>query len=301
MPQISVIVPVYNTEKYLHRCIDSILSQTFTDFELLLINDGSKDNSGAICDEYAQKDNRVRVFHKENGGVSSARKFGVENARGTFITFLDSDDTFIEEVLISIAKEMDSNIDILVTSCKYSSFVTQEQFQEDLISNKINAALHGRFFRNDIISESLLDIPRYFVIGEDLILNLCSSLYARRIKYLSTVIYKYNLNVESITQNFKRTWEYERKFHLLIRDVFLNKLHKVSNRIYVYYQILFLQGCKLAILDKSRIDYTDPEWKKMKDVLNEHREMLWWDERLTIDIRSSWFCRNLIRILYKFI
>ena len=146
-----------------------------------------------------------------------------------------------------------------------------------------------------------MDIPRYFVIGEDLILNLSSSLYARRIKYLSTVIYKYNLNIESITQNFKRTWEYERKFHLLIRDVFLNKLHKVSKRIYVYYQILFLQGCKLAILDKSRIDYTDPEWKKMKDVLNEHREMLRWDERLVIDVRLSWFCRNLIRILYKFI
>ena len=81
-PKISVIVPVYNAEKYLHRCIDSILSQTFTDFELLLINDGSKDSSGAICDEYAAKDNRVRVFHKENGGVSSARNLGLDNANG---------------------------------------------------------------------------------------------------------------------------------------------------------------------------------------------------------------------------
>lgn len=81
-PKISVIVPVYNADKYLHRCIDSILSQTFTDFELLLIDDGSKDKSGAICDEYAEKDFRVKVFHKENGGVSSARNAGLDNMRG---------------------------------------------------------------------------------------------------------------------------------------------------------------------------------------------------------------------------
>lgn len=92
MPKISVIVPVYNTEKYLHRCIDSILAQTFTDFELLLIDDGSKDNSGKICDEYAAKDSRVRVFHKENRGVSSARNMGLDNAKGEWVTFADSDD-----------------------------------------------------------------------------------------------------------------------------------------------------------------------------------------------------------------
>lgn len=91
-PKISVIVPVYNAEKYLHRCMDSILAQTFTDFELLLIDDGSKDQSGAICDEYARKDERVRVWHKENGGVSSARNVGLDNARGEWVTFSDSDD-----------------------------------------------------------------------------------------------------------------------------------------------------------------------------------------------------------------
>lgn len=81
-PKISVIVPVYNVEKYLSRCIDSILAQTFTDFELLLIDDGSNDNSGNICDDYVKKDNRIRVFHKENGGVSSARNLGLTRQRG---------------------------------------------------------------------------------------------------------------------------------------------------------------------------------------------------------------------------
>lgn len=91
-PNISVIVPVYNAEKCLYRCIDSILSQTFTDFELLLIDDGSKDSSGKICDEYAEKDCRVRVFHKENGGVSSACNLGLDNAKCDWIAFCDSDD-----------------------------------------------------------------------------------------------------------------------------------------------------------------------------------------------------------------
>lgn len=80
-----MIVPVYNVEKYLRRCIDSILSQTFSDFELLLIDDGSKDKSGDICDEYAAKDARIRVFHKDNGGVSSARNLGLVKANGEFI------------------------------------------------------------------------------------------------------------------------------------------------------------------------------------------------------------------------
>ena len=92
MPQISVVVPVYNTEKYLSQCIDSILAQTFTDFELILINDGSSDTSGKICDDYAQNDSRIVVIHKENGGVSSARNNGLDSAKGEWIMFVDSDD-----------------------------------------------------------------------------------------------------------------------------------------------------------------------------------------------------------------
>ena len=91
MPLVSVIVPVYKAEKYLHKCVDSLLAQTMTDFEVLLINDGSPDRSGAICDEYAAKDSRIRVFHKENGGVSSARNLGILESQGKYITFVDSD------------------------------------------------------------------------------------------------------------------------------------------------------------------------------------------------------------------
>ena len=92
MPLITIIVPVYNTEAYLPRCLDSILGQSFTDYELLLVDDGSTDGSGAICDAYAEKDGRIRVFHKDNRGVSSARNFGLKEAKGTWVCFVDADD-----------------------------------------------------------------------------------------------------------------------------------------------------------------------------------------------------------------
>ena len=96
MPVVSVIVPVYNVEPYLAQCINSILSQSFEDFEVLLVDDGSKDKSGGICDEYAARDSRIRVFHKENGGLSSARNFGLNRANGKYVMFIDSDDFFLE-------------------------------------------------------------------------------------------------------------------------------------------------------------------------------------------------------------
>jgi len=103
MPSISVIVPVYNVEKYIHRCVDSILNQTYTDFELILVDDGSPDNCGAICDEYAQKDSRVVVIHQENGGLSAARNAGIDwafaNSNSEWLTFIDSDDWIHTEYL----------------------------------------------------------------------------------------------------------------------------------------------------------------------------------------------------------
>lgn len=114
MPTISVIVPVFNVEKYLCCCVDSILAQTFTDIEVLLVDDGSTDASGTICDAYAQQDSRVRVFHKENGGASSARNLGLNEARGSLIGFVDSDD--------------------FITKDLYETVLTlQEKYQADMV------------------------------------------------------------------------------------------------------------------------------------------------------------------------
>ena len=119
----SVVVPVYNVEKYLRECVDSILAQSFEDFELILVDDGSKDSSGAICDEYAQQDARVKVIHKENGGQSTARNLGIEAAKGEFAIFLDSDDMICDNNFFAdIHGVAEGNTDVIVFRyCKYYS------------------------------------------------------------------------------------------------------------------------------------------------------------------------------------
>lgn len=115
MCKISIIVPVYNVEKYLKKCVDSILAQTFKDFELILVDDGSPDNSGAMCDQYAKEDARVKVIHKENGGLSSARNAGIEAAKGDYLGFIDSDDfiaTDMYELLYTNSIKEDADVSI---------------------------------------------------------------------------------------------------------------------------------------------------------------------------------------------
>lgn len=179
-PKISVIVPVYNVEKLLHRCIDSILAQTFTDFELLLIDDGSKDKSGVICDEYAEKDYRVRTFHKLNGGVSSARNIGLDNSRGEWICFVDSDD-YVNNVFLE-SWRLQSSIDLIIQG--YWNVINDGQkkdkvLMEDICGNDINAAisilsnyknvgyLWCRCFKHDIIDRNKIRFNERFKIQED--------------------------------------------------------------------------------------------------------------------------------------
>ena len=177
-PKISVIVPVYNVEEYLHRCVDSILFQSYTDFELLLVDDGSPDNCGQICDEYAARDFRVRVFHKPNGGVSSARNLGLDNARGEWIAFVDSDDYIDVDYLAElVAYTKLENVDFVVTLNTISNYTkdshvmlqhddlelfSKYKFQDSgqpwgkLYSNKILEKMGLRFNPNIHLMEDLM-------------------------------------------------------------------------------------------------------------------------------------------------
>lgn len=120
MSLLSIIVPVYNMERFLNDCVDSILSQTFTDFELILVDDGSKDKSPAICDEYAKKDSRVKVIHKANGGVSSARNMGLDVAQFDYVAVLDSDDYVASEMYDTMVKQMQTGAyDLIVCGYDY--------------------------------------------------------------------------------------------------------------------------------------------------------------------------------------
>ena len=119
-PLISIIVPVYKAEKFLHRCVDSILSQTYRNLEIILIDDGSPDRSGEICDEYAVQDNRIRVIHKENGGVSSARNVALDVCTGEYIAFVDSDDYIFPEMYEKMLSTLwEHDVDICICQWQY--------------------------------------------------------------------------------------------------------------------------------------------------------------------------------------
>ena len=135
MPKVSVIIPVYNAEKTLHRCVDSVLAQTFTNFELILINDGSIDESKKICDDYAKKDSRVVVIHKANGGVSSARNKGLDIAQGEWITFVDSDDYILNDFLQNFTYNFDLEICGVQTFGECSTIDTPTK--NEIINNRV--------------------------------------------------------------------------------------------------------------------------------------------------------------------
>jgi glycosyltransferase involved in cell wall biosynthesis len=167
MPIISIIVPIYNVEKYLHRCIDSILAQTFTDFECILIDDGSPDNCPAICDEYAAKDSRIVVIHQKNAGVSAARNAGLNIARGEWIGFVDSDD-WCDTGMFQFLHEnaVKHNADVSICGIKYvnGNTVIQTKKIASLILDRKNAILklfdpnyYGGYSFNKLIKKIYID------------------------------------------------------------------------------------------------------------------------------------------------
>ena len=162
MTKVSVVVPVYNVEKYLNRCIDSILNQTFRDFELILVDDGSTDQSGRICDEYKEKDNRIVVIHKTNGGLSDARNYGIDRAKGEYITFIDSDD-WIKERYIEVL---------------YNNAV---KFKVDISAVNLHKEYDDRSERSCDITEGVFDgkAAMQFLYGDiSIYLNVaCAKLY----------------------------------------------------------------------------------------------------------------------------
>lgn len=155
MPLISVIIPVYNVEKYLNQCINSVLNQGVKDIEIILINDGSTDNSGKICDEYAIKDNRIKVIHKENGGLSDARNSGINLAKGKYLLFLDSDDYWMEDSLFKIYDIAKKDTDIVfLTAAKFfdKSNIIEDTFEcldKDKIKNKTKEQVFNYLAQTD--------------------------------------------------------------------------------------------------------------------------------------------------------
>lgn len=212
IPKISVIVPVYKAEKYLHKCVDSILAQTFNDFELLLVDDGSPDRSGEICDEYAAKDSRIKVFHKENGGVSSARNLGISKAIADWITFIDADDfiapSFLENLYRPIEKG--DKIDFVHAGCSNycdgtisvnQSYAEKKDNTPAFLAVNLRGLIVSKLFNRHILQNHHIVFDERVEIAEDMIFTFDYIQYVDYYVFLSEKGYYYRIdNMESATK-----------------------------------------------------------------------------------------------------
>lgn len=263
MPQISVIVPVYKVEKYLHRCINSILNQTYRDFELILIDDGSPDNSGHICDEYAAKDGRIRVIHQKNSGASAARNAGLDCAVGDYVVFCDSDDLvapmWLEHLVTAVAPDT-------LPVCSFCHDMAQLGKEKELtvdtgmvfprsdyyLYNQCGIAgyLWNAAYSNQVIRENCLRLREQKEQGdynEDLLFNLQYVRYVNNIVYTGYSDYLYDLHEDSLSRGNQRYYfeKYEEKYQLWKSFLEENQQEDQQHRLadtYLYHFLTALNG-----------------------------------------------------------
>ena len=213
-PLISIIIPVYNVEKYLNRCIYSIVNQTYSNVEIILVNDGSKDSSPLICDEWAKKELRIKVIHKKNGGLSDARNTGLRNASGDVISFIDSDDYIYHDMYKTMIGAMiDYNADLVVCGrnvvkdnlktkkfcCGDTKIFTPSEALEELLLHRyVDEAAWDKLYRKELLVN--LEFPLN-EINEDIVIMPKIIQKANKIVHVGVALYNYCLNENSITRS----------------------------------------------------------------------------------------------------
>lgn len=215
MPAISIIVAVYNAEKYLKRCIDSLLSQTFSDFEVLLINDGSTDNSGAMCDEYAKNDSRFKAFHRTNHGVGSTRHFGLNHATGEYTLHVDPDD-WLDDITLQalyntacsqqadmvIIDFMEEYPDKSTRNCQQPTNCETSQVLCDILSSKLQGGCCNKLIKRSCYADFDINFIEGLNWGEDTVTVVRLLQHPIRVSYCADTVYHYDFhsNANSYTR-----------------------------------------------------------------------------------------------------
>ena len=276
MSKISIIVPVYKVEKYLERCLDSIIAQTFTDWECILIDDGSPDNSGKICDEYAKKDERFVVIHQENAGVSVARNAGLDIAKGEYITFVDSDDwvenSFLEEQYNDIISgDYDICICGFVGKGKNKHKVLNGSFSKRLM---FSSKGFGGFSFLRIIHRRIIGIEKFnqnitYLEDTDFFYRLFNE--SVRILWTDKPLYFYENNPSSVTKQigitpyFRSAIDTLEQLYLKENDKILKKILKTT--IYQWYVNLYFSFVRMNIFDGD-------DFEECKEFLKENQKKI---------------------------
>ncbi|GAA4937603.1 hypothetical protein GCM10023314_07730 [Algibacter agarivorans] len=269
---ISVIVPIYKIEAYLSKCIDSILDQSFTDFELILVDNGSPDNCPHICDEYASKDNRIKAIHKEHGGLLSGRKEGLKNAKGKYVAYIDGDDwvdKFYLDILFNLAEV--NNSDLVVTGHfrefegkietvkpSYSGVFGEDEIKSLILpkamyngafcEHEISTYVWSKLFKRELLSEILYEVPGEIVMGEDAAITYTYLSLSKKLTISKIPLYYYRQRHDSILKSIKDTSiEFYRlgvlKNFLKVKlSPFLNKDNLSTQILYYLYSMILVRS-----------------------------------------------------------
>ena len=273
---ISVIVPIYNVEEYLHQCIRSICTQTYTNLEIILVDDGSKDNSREICDSYAEMDNRIVVIHKKNGGLVSARQAGVEIATGDYITYVDGDD-WIEATMYEDMMSHSDDEDIIIEGFYYdrdgklsdgynripNGKYTGEKIKTDILPKMLYSGVFyypgiypivwNKLFKREIIKDIQLDVNPNISMGEDVAVTYFCIQNAESIRLLSSKHYHYRINPKAMTKKYDPRY-FEKIYNLI--NYMDGKIESYDSTLgkqaIYYYTYLFLHGLFIEFGSKTR-------------------------------------------------
>ena len=293
--KISVIVPVYNVEAYLERCVESILQQTYAHFELILINDGSTDSSGQICDHLASQYENIKVYHIENAGVSNARNMGIQLATGSWVTFIDSDDFVTQDYLATLASAAEGlNVGFVIASLhhikngivtdipshsgKTELWSTEETMKELLMTTRTSFFPVAKLFKRDLLADEKFNTNYHLAedalfLTELLLKTRCSSVF------IDKPIYYYDHREGSATTSVNRyvfdTIEVYKQIIAQVSQIFPNLKHELKNRecwsyITVYDKIIFT----------SREEY-QKEKSELRTWIVQHRHEIWKDAYFT--------------------
>lgn len=284
---LSVIVPVYNVEQYLPKCLDSILGQEYAPMEVLLVDDGSKDSSGRICDQYAQRDDRIRVIHKENGGLSSARNAGLDQARGEYLSFVDSDDFLEPDAYRTMIDLMERSEADLVCGGRYDVDVQTGEKRVGLCPEKQESIpgweFAGRIFQwegcdsaawDKLYRRKLFNSLRYPVgkISEDMPVTYRAALASEKVAMLNKPIYNYIHRPGSITQSAisEGFFDQERHTAAIYEDICKNAPQIAPQARYLRVWCLSLVMIRILRADEASRRRFWPRYRNARRELGKH-------------------------------
>lgn len=276
-PKVSFIIPVYNSEKYLEKCICSVLNQKFEDFELILVNDGSKDDSGLLCDAYAEKDFRIKVLHQQNQGVSVARNTGVKYATGQWCCFVDSDDWIEPDYLVTFFANLPTKTNLIVQEVKKSFGgkikVTHNYQHKTYPTNDFNNLLQNnlilfngfpfaKLYNLSVIRENNLCFNTDIKFAEDLIFFLDYLKYINSVTFIKESFYVYVYNNQSASyklhhfEDYKKSIEgYKKSLSFLLKPEKWGEVEQIKASFSVFFTLRIFSIYKSKVDKSERINH----------------------------------------------